>query len=237
MGHNEPLRCRISLCQDQILDCPNSGNPDRLSNSNWTMFHNGRHHRRGVFEDNLFDFDRLPHRREGCRRRARPDLWSSDAYDDEYFPSDFEGYGIRTGVNLGIGGRHRMRREDLDRGHGLHNGHNTRALALRIPARAPEPQVDLDEAFLFPQHVLHVTVHVKRHGDHGEVFRAAVPSSLTADEILAAVGLRGHSGYVVVVAWRGGGLVEEMPRDGRLASVVRRTGREPNCLYIERRRH
>lgn len=210
------------------------------------MFHDGRHHRHGVFEDNLFEFERRPHRARGRRRQARPDPWSSDDYDQENFLSNFEDYGTRRATGLGSGGRHRMRRADLDRadmeraygrGLGLHNGHNTRSLALRIPMRAPEPRVDLDEAFLLPQHVLHLTVHVKRHGDHEEVFRAAVPSSLTADEILAAVGFRIDSGYRVLVTCRNGSIIEEMPPDVRLASVVRRTGREPGCLYIERRRH
>lgn len=210
------------------------------------MFHDGRHHRHGGFEDNLFEFERRPHRARGRRRQARPDPWSSDDYDHENFLSNFEDYGTRRATGLGSGGRHRMRRADLDRadmeraygrGHGLHNGHNTRSLALRIPMRAPEPRVDLDEAFLLPQHVLHLTVHVKRHGDHEEVFRAAVPSSLTADEILAAVGFRIDSGYRVLVTCRNGSIIEEMPPDVRLASVVRRTGREPGCLYIERRRH
>lgn len=201
------------------------------------MFHNGRHHRHDVFEDGQFDFERLPHLLRAHHRRARPEPRSSDDYDTEDFPGYLEGRGTRRGINLGIGGRHRMRRADLDRGHGQHNGHNARSLAIRIPMRAAEPQVDLDEMFLFPQSMLHVTVHVKRHGEREEVFRAAVPSSLTADEILAAVGLRSQPGYHVLVGWRNGSLMEEMPRDGRLASVVRRTGREPSCLYIERRRH
>lgn len=210
------------------------------------MFHNGRHHLHDVFENNPFEFEGQAHRVGGRRRRARLDPWSSDDYDNEDFISDFEGHDIRRAMGLGIGGRHRMRHADLDRldrerrlgrGHGLHDGLNTRSLALRIPLRAAEPQVDLDEAFLFPRHLLHLTVHVKRHGDQGELFRAAVPSSLTADEILAAVGLRGHNGYRVLLAWRNGSLREEMPRDGCLASVVRRMGREPSCLYVERRRH
>ena len=205
------------------------------------MFHNGRQHRHGVFENNVFGFEPLPRPLRGRRRRARPDPWSSDDYRIDDVPSNFEGRDIRRAMGLGIGGRHRMQQANLEtglgRGHGLHNGHNTSSLDLRIPLRAAEPQVGVDEAFLFPQDILHLAVHVKRHGDHGEVFRAAVPSGLTADEILAAVGLRSHTGYRVLLAERNGSLIEEMPRDGRLWSVVRQTGREPSCLYIERRRH
>ena len=210
------------------------------------MFHSNRRYRHGVFEDNPFDLERLSQLLRGRRRGGRPEPWSSEDLDDEDFPSDFEGRGRRRAMGLGLGGRHRMMRADLDRREveralgrerGLRDGQNTRALALRIPLRASEPQIDLDEAFLFPQDLLHLTVRVRRHDDGGDVFRAAVPSSLTAAEILTAVGLRSHAGYRVLVAWRSVSLQEELPLDSRLASLIRRTEREPSHLYIERRRH
>ncbi len=132
-----------------------------------------------------------------------------------------------------------LRRGHRPRGAGTHNEHHTRSVALRMPSRAPQPQISHDEVFLFPQHILHLTVHMERHGGRLETFRAAVPSGLTAEEIMMSVGLSDSLGYRVVLRWTHGEdhmRVQELSRDSRLSSVVRQVGRRPSILHIEGRR-
>ncbi|MCJ1364430.1 hypothetical protein MMC16_003541 [Acarospora aff. strigata] len=212
------------------------------------MFPNNRYggvHRYGGLADDLFTLNDLHHRSRGGGRRARSNPWRFDSDNSNGLHSDFEEDDLRNTTDASIGGHRRTRRARLDDlntegGYGLFNngriysGHHRRSLLVRIPPRAPDPQISHDELLLFPQHILHLTMHVMRHSDQREVFRAAVPSSLTPDEILASVGLHSHSGYRVLFAWRNGLSMEEVPRDSRLASVIRRTGREPSSLYIER---
>ncbi len=207
----------------------------------------GGAHRHGGFENDLL---RAPvQRRAGeRRRRARSNSWSSDSSDNEEIHSDYERHELRRARGMGLGGHRRLRSPGIDgfgreralgRVHGMHDDgmHNTRSFAVRIPSRAMEPQVSLREVFLFPQHILHLTIHMERHAGQREAIRAAVPSNLTAEEVLSSVGLQSHNGYRVLLASGSGTAPEEIARDSRLGSITRRMGREPRHLYIHRRRH
>ncbi|KAI9872242.1 MAG: hypothetical protein M1830_001873 [Pleopsidium flavum] len=206
----------------------------------------GRAHRHGGFENDLFG----GHLQRGAgerRRRARSGSWSSGSSDSEGFHSDYGRYALRRARGMRMGGHRRLRSPGLDgfgregvlgRLHGVHDDgmHNTRTFAVRIPARAMQPHIIPGEVFLFPQHILHLKIHIERDNGQSEAFRAAVPSNLTIDEVLTAVGLQSHNAYRVLLGSSSSTAPEEISRDSRVGSVARRMGRDPRHLYVQRRR-
>lgn len=206
----------------------------------------GLHHFHGFAHDQ--PHVRPPRRGGERRRRARSNSWSSDEYDSAGFHSDYERPQLGGALNPEMGGQRRLRspgiggfgrERALGRGHDMDDdgAHSTRSLAVRIPLRASEPQIHPDEVFLFPQHIIHLTIHIDRHAGQSESFRAAVPPNLTGNEVLASVGLPNHSGHRVLLAPSAGTPREEMPLSSRLNSSARRLRSAPRHLYIQRRRH